>query len=243
MKSKLLTISVLLASLVAAGPAQAGGLTTALREAAEYIGKKLGRDVAEEGAERVATRFTRQAARFGDDGAAAILKHGTVAEQLVGQFGTEGATALAKVAPRNARRLGMLAAQGELKPELVQVVTRYGDEACDFIWRNKGSLAVGTALTAFVANPTAFFDGTQKLTETVADAAVKPFALGVANNTNWTVVLLVLTAVLVALGYTWIASARKAGSMSGDSTATGQSTGEPFKRNGETNSRGSRGRG
>ena len=201
MKSKLLTSSVLLASLVAAGPAQAGGLTTALREAAEYIGKKLGRDVAEEGAERVATRFTRQAARLGDDGAAAILKHGTVGEQLIGQFGKEGAEALARVAPRNGRRLAMLAAQGELKPELLQVVRRYGDEGCEFIWSHKGALSVGAALTAFVANPEPFINGTEKLAETVADAAVKPLALGVAQNTNWTAIGVMVTAIVAIAGY------------------------------------------
>jgi hypothetical protein len=201
MKSKVLTSSVLLASLVAAGPAQAGGLTTALRETAEYIGKKLGRDVAEEGAERVATRFTRQAARLGDDGAAAILKHGTVGEQLIGQFGKEGAEALAKVAPRNGRRLAMLAAQGELKPELMQVVRRYGDEGCEFIWSHKGALSVGAALTAFVANPEPFINGTEKLAETVADAAVKPLALGVAENTNWTVIGVMVTAIVAIAGY------------------------------------------
>jgi hypothetical protein len=243
MKSRLLTTSVLLATLVAAVPAQAGGLTTGLREAAEYIGKKLGRDVAEEGAERVATRLTRQAAKYGDEGAVAIMKHGTVGEQLVGQFGKEGAEALAKVAPQNGRRLAMLAAQGQLEPGLMDVIAKHGDQACEFIWRNKGALAVGTTLTAFVANPQAFIDGTQKLSATVADAAVKPFALGVANNTNWTLVGLVLTAVLVALAYPWIASVRKGISTTGSQPASSESAGEPFKQNGESNSRGSRARG
>jgi hypothetical protein len=201
MKSKLLTSSVLLATLVAAGPAQAGGLSTAVREAAEYIGKKFGRDVAEEGAERVATRFTRQAARLGDDGAAAILKHGTVGEQLVGQFGKEGAEALAKVAPQNGRRLAIMAARGDLKPELMEVIARGGDRACEFVWSNKAALGVGAALTAFVANPEAFISGAEKLTATVADAAVKPIALGVAENTNWTVIGVMVTAIVAIAGY------------------------------------------
>jgi hypothetical protein len=208
MKSKLLTSSVLLASLVAAGPAQAGGLTTALREAAEYIGKKLGRDVAEEGAERVATRFTRQAARFGDDGAAAILKHGTAGEQLIGQFGEEGAEMLAKVAPQNGRRLAIMAARGELKPELVEVIARGGDRACEFVWSNKGALGVGAALTAFVNRPEAFISGAEKLTATVADAAIKPLALGVAENTNWTVIGVMVTAIVAIAGYLGLARNR-----------------------------------
>jgi hypothetical protein len=151
----------------------------------------------------------RTVARVGDDAAVALIKHGTVGEQLVGEFAKEGAQALVKVAPRNGRRLAMLAAQGQLKPELLQVITRFGDPACDFIWRNKGALVVGTALTAFVANPEPFIDGTQKLAGTVADAAVKPFAVGVANNTNWTLLGVMVTAILAVLCCPWIATVLK----------------------------------
>ena len=45
-------------------------------------------------------------------------------EQLVGQFAKEGAEALVKVTPRNGRRLAILAAEGQMKPELMQVITR-----------------------------------------------------------------------------------------------------------------------
>ncbi len=108
---------------------------------------------------------------------------------------------LVKVTPRQGRRLAMMAAKGELKPELMQVISRYGSSACEFIWSQKGSLAVAAALTAFVANPEPFLNGTQKLAATVADAAVKPLAVGVANNTNWTLLAVIGTAILVALGY------------------------------------------
>ena len=258
MRSKLLTGSMLVATLVAGIPAQAGVMTKGLREALEYVGKKFGREVAEEGAERVSVRLTRLAAkhgdeivakafrkvgpragqlveeagdqggialgllarhgeeaipligrstalrtvaRYGDDAAAAIIKHGTVGEQLVGQFAKEGVEALIKVTPRNGRRLAMLAAEGQLKPELMQVITKFGNPACDFIWRNKGALAVGAALTAFVASPGPFIDGTQKLTATVADAAVKPIAVGVANNTNWTLLGVMVLVILTVAGF------------------------------------------
>ena len=140
-------------------------------------------------------------ARYGDDAAVAIIKHGTVGEQLVGQFAEEGAEALVKVTPRNGRRLAMMAAEGELKPELVQVISKYGNPACDFIWENKGALAVGATLTAFVTSPGPFLEGTQKLTAAVADATVKPLVVGVANNTNWTLILLGVLAVLAIAGY------------------------------------------
>jgi hypothetical protein len=142
-------------------------------------------------------------ARYGDSAAIAIMKHGTVGEQVISQFGKEGAEALARVAPQNGRRLAMLAAQGRMKPELMSVVTRYGDEACTFVWNHKGALAVGSVLGVFIANPRPFLDGTQKLAETVAGAAVKPLAVGVAQNTNWTVIGVMVTAILAITGYLW----------------------------------------
>jgi hypothetical protein len=260
MKSGLLTCIVLVATFVAALPAQAGVMTKGLRDVLEYVGKKFSRDIAEEGVERVSVRMTRLAAkhgdelvskaftrvgpragrlveeagdqggvvlgllarhgeeaipligrstalgtvaRYGDDAAVAIIKHGTVGEQLVGQFAKEGAKALVKVTPRNGRRLAMLAAEGQMKPELMQVITRFGNPACEFIWKNKGALAVGAALTAFVTSPEPFITGTQKLAATVAEAAVKPLAVGVANNTNWTVIGVMVTAILAITGYLW----------------------------------------
>ncbi len=247
-----------MATLVAATPAQAGAMTKGLHEAFQYIGKKFGQEVAEEGAERVSVRLTRLAAkhgdevvakafrrvgpragrlveeageqegvalgliarhgeaaipligrstalrtvaRYGDNAAAAIIKHGTVGEQLVCQFAQEGAEAMIKVTPRNGRRLAMLAAEGQLKPELMQVITKYGNPACDFIWRNKGALAVGATLTAFVTSPGPFLDGTQKLTAAVAEATVKPIAVGVAYNTNWTLIGIMVTVILAIAGY------------------------------------------
>lgn len=258
MKAGFVICAILVAMLLGDGPARAGVMTKALREAFEYGAKRFGRQVAEEGGERVAVRLTRLAAkhgdevvakafrkvgpragrlveeagdqggialgllakhgeaaipliarpsalgkvaRYGDEAAVAIIKHGTVGEQLVGQFAKEGAEALAKVTPRNGRRLAIMAAEGQLKPELMQVISRYGNAGCEFIWSNKGALSVAAVLTAFVTSPGPFLEGTQKLTSAVADATVKPIAVGVANNTNWTLLAVVGTAILLALGY------------------------------------------
>jgi hypothetical protein len=136
--------------------------------------------------------------RYGDNAATALIRHGSVGEKLIEGFGREGVDALARVTPQNGRRLAMLAGEGTLKPELLSVVARHGDVACDFIWRNKGALAVGTTLVAFLASPGEFIDGTNKLATTVADSAVKPLAevpkavaTEAAKNTNWTVVIVV----------------------------------------------------
>lgn len=148
-------------------------------EAGEHGGTAL-RLLAKHGDEALALTMKKSSlgtvAKFGDDAAAAIIKHGTVGEKLIEGFGKQGVEALAKVTPQNGRRLAMLAGDGALKPELLGVVTRYGDRACEFIWRNKGALLVGTSLTAFLTAPEEFFDGTRELAVVAADAALKPLA-------------------------------------------------------------------
>ena len=127
---------------------------------------------------------------------------------MIGTFAQQGAAALAKVTPQSGRRLAMLAGEGTLKPELIEIVTQYGDAACEFIWRNKGSLAAGTAFTAFVAAPGEFLDGTRKLVEPIAEVTLPPIAevpgivaAEAAKSINWTLVSLVLIGVMTLVGY------------------------------------------
>ena len=87
--------------------------------------------------------------RHGDGAAAVLAKHsGGIAEPVVEQFGAGAVRALEATAPQGGRRLAMMMADGDLAKigrteELLAVVAKYGDPAMDFIWRNKGSLAVG----------------------------------------------------------------------------------------------------
>ncbi|MBY0589143.1 hypothetical protein K2X85_18365 [bacterium] len=143
--------------------------------------------------------------RFGDNAATAILKHGSVGESVIGQFGREGVEALARVTPQNGRRIAMLAGDGVMKPELLEVIVKYGDEASNFIWRNKGALAVGSTLATFLAAPEEFLHGTQQLASIVADSAVKPLAaipgtvLGeAARGINWNLVVFIVS---IPLGF------------------------------------------
>jgi hypothetical protein len=117
--------------------------------------------------------------QYGDDAAEILIKHKGLAEPVLEKLGAPAVNALAAIGPRGGRRLAMMAEGGELAalgrtPELMQVITSHGDAAMDFIWRNKGALAVGTSLTAFLAQPKAFIDGTNQLVGTVGEAAVKP---------------------------------------------------------------------
>jgi hypothetical protein len=143
-------------------------------------------------------RAMQQFLRYGEEAAAVLCRHPGIAGGLIEKGGASAVNALAKVTPQGARRMAMVL-EGELqtagKTELLGVVGKYGQKACDFIWENKGALAVGATLTAFVTNPEPFLNGAVKLTGTVteqaANAVAKPLAEGVAKGTNWTVVILV----------------------------------------------------
>jgi hypothetical protein len=104
---------------------------------------------------------------------------------------------------QNARRLAMMEQSGELAKigrtqEVLTVIGRHGDRAMEFVWRNKGALAVGTALAAFLANPQPFVDGTRDLAEVAAQNVVGPAVETVAGEaarrTQWTYIGLGLMA-------------------------------------------------
>src|SRR5579883_1913169 len=133
-----------------------------LIEAAGPDGAKAVRVLAtygEQGASRVLSRPTamKQFLTYGDEAAAVLVKHPGVAEPLVERGGAQAVKALAAVDPRNGRRLAMLL-EGDLAKagrhaELLDVVAAHGERAVGFLWENKGTLAGGAALAAFLANP------------------------------------------------------------------------------------------
>ena len=139
-------------------------------------------------------------AKYGDDAAEVLIRHKGLAETVLEKLGAPAVNALGAIGPRGGRRLAMMAEGGELAalgstPELMQVITRHGDAAMDFIWRNKGALAVGTSLTAFLAKPEAFIDGTNQLASTVGDAVVKPLVQETGRAISsliWAVLVLIV---------------------------------------------------
>lgn len=139
--------------------------------------------------------------QYGDDAAEVLIKHKALAEPVLEQFGGPAVKALGAVGPQGGRRLAMMAEGGELAKlgrtaELMDVIASRGDVAMDFIWRHKGPLAVGTSLTAFLANPGAFIDGTNQLVGTVADATVKP----VVQETARTLSSMISTLLVLLIG-------------------------------------------
>src|SRR5205807_2289416 len=85
-----------------------------------------------------------------------------------------------------------------------------GDPAMNFIWRNKGALAVGTTLTAFLASPEPFLNAAQGITQAVAEVPLTVAKEGtkeVARRTNWTLVFLAAIAGALTLLWYWLRSA------------------------------------
>jgi hypothetical protein len=125
--------------------------------------------------------------KHGDTAAEALLKHPGIADNLIGRYGDDAANALSSLSRQNAQRLSMLAEDGMLNqtvrsPELLPIIRRYGDEAMDFIWKHKGSLAVAAVLGKFLADPQLYMRGAKDL---IADPLVAPIAKG----TNWTLII------------------------------------------------------
>ena len=125
--------------------------------------------------------------KHGDSAADALLKHPGIADNLIGGYGDEAVGALNSISRKSAQRLSMAADDGlltatEQSAELLPVIRRYGDEAMDFIWKNKGSLAVATVLASFLADPEPYITGAKEL-------IVDPIAAPIVNGMNWTLII------------------------------------------------------
>ena len=145
--------------------------------------------------------------RYGDEAADAMVKHQGIASPLIDEFGKPACEALSAVSGQNARRLAMMAEDGSLSAagkadEFLSVVGRYGDKAAEFIWNNKGALAVTAVVAAFLSDPQPFIDGTVDLAEVAYSPVTeggKEVGRGIGQNTNWTGVIMFS---ILALGAT-----------------------------------------
>ncbi len=171
------------------GPAACG-----LIEAAGADGAKAVRVLTihgELGAARVLSRpvAMKQYLLLGDECATVLVRHPGIAEPLVERAGASAVKALGAITPQNGRRLAMLmdgelAQQAGRHPEVLGVIANHGDRAVNFLWQNKGAIAGGAALTAFLANPEPYLNGTQQLMTAAGDSVVKPVVGGFFNLVN-----------------------------------------------------------
>jgi hypothetical protein len=141
--------------------------------------------------------------KFGDDAAEALVRHPGIAESAIEGFGKPAAAALKNLNGQNARRLGMMADEGSLAQmsrggELLGVIGKYGDNAMDFVWRNKGKLAVSAALVAFLNDPEPFISGTRDLATILGEKIAQPIADQAARNFPWNTFYLVMMVLAVA---------------------------------------------
>lgn len=149
----------------------------ASQEGAEQLLKKGAgiaiREAGQESVEAAAKRTGIAVARYSDDAAKAVVKHGpAVTAPLVNRFGTDGAQALLKLSPTNARRMAILTedfAAGGRGTDWMKVLAAKGDVAAEWIWKNKGTVGLATAATAFLANPEPFL----MASESVATTGIK----------------------------------------------------------------------
>lgn len=164
--------------------------------------------------------------KYGDDAADAMMKYGEIAEPLITSLGKPATSALNAISTQNGRRLAMMADDGSLasigkSEELLTVVGKCGDRAMDFIWRNKGALTVAATLTAFIASPEPFLDGTVDISKSVVENVGKPLATvpgqvmaEASKNTNWTWVFSVVAAIVgcIAAFKLWLSHRKSASS-------------------------------
>jgi len=152
--------------------------------------------------------------KYGDEAAEAMLKHPRIATDVIDQFGRPAALAIRAASPKNARQIAMMASEGSLKAtghaeELLNVMANFGDKATQFIWKNKGALAIATVAAAFLKSPEPFIDGARDIAEIAAqpiDSAAREVGRGIATGTNWTLLFLVamiLTTAMFSLKTWW----------------------------------------
>jgi hypothetical protein len=142
-------------------------------------------------------------ARHGDAAALALVRHPGLARTVIEASGAPGARALAGLSTQNARRLAMLTEDGVLlrmgrQGELLSAIERHGDRAMDFVWRNKGALAVATLLVTFLKDPEPFLSGARELGGGMTHAVAQP-VLGVANDVGQVVMKPLTVAAIGAL--------------------------------------------
>lgn len=212
---------VLYLMLVALGfsivPSAHAQLGKALREGAEYLGKKALGEGAQEATEAGAKKLLREAAtesseqllkksglvaaRFSDDAAEALAKHGDAVVPLINQFGDDAAQAVSQVTGRNARRLAMLSDELAATPqsaEVLQLVTKSGkaNQVVDFLWSHKGKLATTAIVATLIANTDQVLESGTAVSvsaiETMGETLVEPLAMEAAPTVRYTFTLTLL---------------------------------------------------
>ena len=151
-------------------------------------------------------------ARLGDDAVAFMIRHPGAGRDLLEQFGAQALRApLSTPSVVTLNRLAEPIRQSGRATEILGVVERFGDRACAFLWRNKGTIFATAVLVSFLADPQPYIDGVKEL---VIQPATQ-LATEAVRRTNWTAVVGVTCLALVAAGFAvwWMKGRRVSGEL------------------------------
>lgn len=127
----ILTLAV---SALAATPATAGGKTKAAQEAAEFVMRKFSKEAAKDGVSALARRIERAAIAHGDDVVKAVRSVGPRGLQLIEEAGSHS--------KQVARLLAVHGEQGAVhvvtRPKALQLVLQHGDDAAAALVKSRG---------------------------------------------------------------------------------------------------------
>ncbi|MBV8878593.1 MAG: hypothetical protein JO332_01390 [Planctomycetaceae bacterium] len=147
-------------------------------------------------------------ARYGEGAVELMIRHPGVGREVLATFGSQILrTPLRTESMVTLGRLAEPIRQSGRSAEVLGVIEKFGDRACDFLWRNKGTVFLGAVLATFLHDPQPYIDGVKQL---VVEPAGR-IAHDAAAQTNWTLVTLSgLLIVSAWLGIRWAWSSRRA---------------------------------
>jgi hypothetical protein len=137
-------------------------------------------------------------ARYGEEAIELMIRHPGVGRDLLEHFGREALRApLSTQSVVWLNRLADPIKQSGRSREIFDVIEHYGDRACDFLWRHKGTIFLTGVLVAFLADPKPYLDGVKELVSQPAGEVARE----VARHTQWTAVFIAGIALLTAAGF------------------------------------------
>jgi hypothetical protein len=149
--------------------------------------------------------------RYGEEAVEIMVRHPGVGRDLLTRFGEQAIrTRLTTESVVTLNRLADDIARSGRSAEIFGVIEKFGDRACEFLWRNKGTIFLAGVLVAFLHDPQPYLDGVKQLvvqpaTEVARDAA---------GRTNWTAVVIVVVLIVSAYaGIRWGWPSRQAGAL------------------------------
>jgi len=139
--------------------------------------------------------------RYGDEAVEIMVRHPGVGRDLVTRFGEQALrTRLTTESVKTLNRLADDIARSGRTAEIFGVIEKFGDRACEFLWRNKGTIFLASVLVAFLHDPQPYLDGVKQLVVQPASEVARD----AAGRTNWTAVVIIIVLIAsVYVGLRW----------------------------------------